>query len=225
MTLTPSQIEQLLLSVVIPHGRWHVGGAAHLFRKVSLSILSAFLVQGIIPAALWVPEVEDPQSEEGRRQLEEGRSLLTSTVDTWRNALDADDTELRLVVAKTARHIMRLPLEEVDATENAKELLLRMDDSSDVVRGTTAAGFQQLFADLAAGRLCPGVAKMFTGERVGVWVGTLLLHMDDANEELKETVCQALEEVKKAYPDTVVAQALHVRSKHMTTRLIDRLTG
>ena len=126
VTLLPSHLEQLLHVVVFEHGRWHVGGAAHLFRKVSLSILSSLLVQDIFPVAMWVPHVEgDPYSDEVRKVKDDARNLLTELVDTWRNALDADDAELRLVVVKMSRYIMRMPILEPDSTESIKELLQR----------------------------------------------------------------------------------------------------
>eukprot|EP01061_Rhynchopus_euleeides_P001385 TRINITY_DN10977_c0_g1_i5.p1 TRINITY_DN10977_c0_g1~~TRINITY_DN10977_c0_g1_i5.p1 ORF type:complete len:922 (+),score=356.64 TRINITY_DN10977_c0_g1_i5:240-2768(+) len=224
VTLEPHHLEQLLLMVVIPHGKWHVGGAAHLFRKVALSCLSALLVQDLFPLSMWAPDVDDPHSEEGRKQRDEARGLLTSTVDTWRNSLDADDAELRLLVVKMTRWVMRMPLLETDAAENIKELLLRLDDSNDIVRTQTAIAFRQIFEDInGGGGSNEEVKKACSEVHVSPWVSTLLLHMDDANQELKEAVCMSLIEVKKSYPDLVKRHAQEVRQKHMTTRLIDKL--
>eukprot|EP00756_Hemistasia_phaeocysticola_P038235 Hpha_TRINITY_DN16745_c2_g8::TRINITY_DN16745_c2_g8_i1::g.77631::m.77631/K19759/DNAAF5; dynein assembly factor 5, axonemal len=224
--LTLRQIEDLLLLVIFPNGRWHVGGAAHLFRKVALGCLSALLWQGMMPAVLWNPPLSEDEdgTEEGIARTEKGAALLTSTVETWRNCLDDDDPELRAVVAKMTPCALRLPLPSVEAEESMKQLFKRFDDSNDMIRKMNATSVKVLFEDLAAGSLSPGVAAVLSRkERLTEWVGVLLLHMDDPWPELKEEIFEALLRVCAVDHRIVAEQTQAVRSRHTTPRLCDLL--
>eukprot|EP01062_Namystynia_karyoxenos_P062573 TRINITY_DN55477_c0_g1_i1.p1 TRINITY_DN55477_c0_g1~~TRINITY_DN55477_c0_g1_i1.p1 ORF type:complete len:980 (+),score=370.28 TRINITY_DN55477_c0_g1_i1:88-2940(+) len=219
-------LEELLLTVIFPNGRWHVGGAAHLFRKVALGCLGALLVQRMLPSVLWEPEMtaEDRLSEEGRQKLEAAAGLLTTTIECWRNCLDDDDPELRMVVVKAMPHVMLLPMTAVEAAECMKEFLARMDDSNDAIRKRTAACIKQCYAALREGKLPKHVASVLSQkEGLTEWINSLLLHMDDPSVELKEGVCAALLEIAAVDGPLVRELASRVREKHMTTRLCDRL--
>ncbi|KAJ9462543.1 dynein assembly factor 5 [Diplonema papillatum] len=218
-----AQLEDIIRVVIVPHGRWHVGGAAHLFRKVALGCLSALLVQKLLPPELWGPANGEADTDDERRAAERGRELLSSVFDTWKNSLDADDSELRAIVVKMSPYVIQLPILTTEAEDGMKELMLRFDDSNDIVRIQAAHAVESVFAILSKAALPAPVAKAFSDEKASGWVSTLLLHMDDANVELKETVCDCLVQVKQTHPAVVVKHAQQVRSKHMTTRLVDKL--
>lgn len=224
--LTLQQVEDLLLLIIFPNGRWHVGGAAHLFRKVALGCLSALLWQGMLPPVLWNPPLSEDEdgTEEGKARTDKGAALLTGVVETWRNCLDDDDPELRAVVVKMTPIILRLPLSSVEAEESMKQLFHRFDDSNDMIRKINATAVKVLFEDLAAGSLSPGVATVLSRkERLTEWVGVLLLHMDDPWPELKEEVFEVLLRVSATDPRIVAEQTQAVRSRHTTPRLCDLL--
>eukprot|EP01065_Artemidia_motanka_P029350 TRINITY_DN35487_c0_g1_i1.p1 TRINITY_DN35487_c0_g1~~TRINITY_DN35487_c0_g1_i1.p1 ORF type:complete len:962 (+),score=434.43 TRINITY_DN35487_c0_g1_i1:57-2888(+) len=219
-------LEELLLSVIFPNGRWHVGGAAHLFRKVALGCLSALMWQGMLPVTLWKPEIAaaDEGTEEAKQQVEHGAGLLTTSIETWRNCLDDDDPELRAVVIKMMPCVMRLPMPEVEAEEGMKTFMHRLDDSNDALRKLTATGIKVCYEDLAKGELTAGVAAVLSSrQRLTEWVALLLLHMDDPWPELKTEVCEALMMICAVDPALVAEQTRLARPKHMTPRLCDAI--
>ena len=92
------------------------------------------------------------------------------------------------------------------------ELTKRLDDSEDRVR-------------LAATRTISAFYSAMGGldaTNVGYLLKGMLIHMDDANAELQEAVCAAVEELARMHPAVVRAEVGQVRDKHRYKHFCDR---
>jgi dynein assembly factor 5 len=92
------------------------------------------------------------------------------------------------------------------------ELTKRLDDSEDRVR-------------LAATRTISAFYSAMGGldaTNVGYLLKGMLIHMDDANAELQEAVCAAVEELARMHPAVVRAEVGLVRDKHRYKHFCDR---
>ena len=218
ITLPNEQVEQILRIIIIPNSKWHAGGSSSLFRKVSLGALGSLLVQGLIEFKV---KASNPDDEDEVKECTAAQDLLTEVADCWRNSLDSDDSELRLVVTKMSPFIFRLPLLSPESTDGMRELINRLDDSNDVIRTQTATSVEHIFSQFRSGSLPPSVTSALAVDKVPDYISSLLLHMDDPCLDLKTELCNCLIEVKRSFPDLVVQQARAVRDKHSTTRHID----
>jgi dynein assembly factor 5, axonemal len=126
MTFSPSEAHELLRGIVLPLATFQPGNTAHLFRKVAVNCLCAMV---------------DPAYREAlRSQLEgNGCALSTKLINAWCSASDADDGEMRLVCMSVLHDVCALPMMKGSAHEIVQSVLLRFDDSNELVRLRTSS--------------------------------------------------------------------------------------
>ncbi|KAH8613469.1 hypothetical protein ERJ75_000783100 [Trypanosoma vivax] len=160
------QLEELLRIIIIPLATFRPGAPAHLFRKVAISALCAFL-------------------DECHRRLLDGAlaendfALSSKVVTVWCNASDADDAEMRLACMPHARNLCCLPLNVGSANDILQSILLRFDDSNDVTRAQAASGLLGILE--SKNTVCPIIIDQILAQVVPV-VKKILVHLDDCEE-------------------------------------------
>ncbi|ORC85787.1 HEAT repeat containing 2 [Trypanosoma theileri] len=161
-----SQLEELLRVIILPLSTFRPGGSAHLFRKVAVSCLCAIL--------------EDQNRCLLFKKFEDNEFALSSNVVTaWCSASDADDAEMRLVCMTAAANISRLPLNMGSANDIIQSILLRFDDSSDLLRAKAASGLLKILEtkESASPIVIDGIIALLEP-----LVKKILIHLDDSEE-------------------------------------------
>ena len=92
------------------------------------------------------------------------------------------------------------------------ELTKRLDDSEDRVRAAATRTIRAFYAAMGG----------LDATNVGYLLKGMLIHMDDANPDLQEAVCAAVEELARAHPAVVRAEVGQVRDKHRSKHFCDR---
>ena len=203
-----AQLELLLRTVVLTHGKFHPGPPAHLFRKLSISCLSAMLH---FNAAVLRQVLSDNASE---------NVLTEKVVSTWLNAIDADDPEMRLCCIAMIPDVCILPLTAGQAADALDQIVRRLDDGNDELRLQTAKSLRDItVAHRAAATLVSEIKS-----KMAVTVKKLLVHLDDHVEGIgiKDVVCEVLANMAALEPVTVQQLVQQARPKHFTSRYCDR---
>lgn len=204
---TASQLEELLRSVILHHATFRPGGPAHLFRKIAIGCLSAAL---------------HPFHRTSLKETlsDEGNALAEKCISAWLGAIDSDDADMRLVCIAVAPDIVQLPMSPGCAADTWEHLLLRFDDSNDLLRVEVAAALHNALRDHD---LMSGALKSEIRQKLAISVKKLLIHMDDVDETsgIKAAVSNCLKELCRAGKDVVVALVQQARGKHHTPRYCD----
>ncbi|PWU99221.1 hypothetical protein C3747_221g10 [Trypanosoma cruzi] len=163
---TGTQLEEILRLIILPLGTFHPGRQAYLIRKVAIGCLCAI--------------VEEKHRRPLLTAFEDNNFALSSkTVAIWCNASDADDAEMRLLCMESAANICSLPMHAGSANDILQSILLRFDDSSDVLRVRAASGF------LAVLQKKDSVSCIVIDQIIAQatpLVKKVLIHLDDAEE-------------------------------------------
>ncbi|KAG5469085.1 hypothetical protein LSCM4_02481 [Leishmania orientalis] len=197
---TPSETSELLHAVVLPLANFQPGNAAHLFRKVAVNCLCA-LLDPVYCVALHAELVKDSSS------------LSTRVISAWCAASDADDGEMRLVCMSALGEVCRLPMVKGAAHEIIQSVLLRFDDSNDVVRLRTSDELVRLLAD--GWGTSPFIVEEVSAQVVPL-VKKMLVYLDDTEETIgiRPSLAEALKRLGDVSPHIVVDLTRSALERH-----------
>ncbi|XP_038547860.1 dynein assembly factor 5, axonemal-like [Micropterus salmoides] len=194
--------ENFLCDVLLPNLVWHAGRTPAAVRTSALSCLLALLHGGAVtPAQLLCLEVK-----------------LSPLV---LSALDEDSQMSRLFACRSLSTILQLigtSLHPEALNKIYPELLKRLDDSSEEVRGVALQALRLWLCSLTKEynpELCaPHLQLLFQ---------QLLLHLDDPNSSVQDQVLEILKKGSSVHPALLKREAEAVRDKHRSPLYCDRL--
>ncbi|XP_071372525.1 dynein axonemal assembly factor 5-like [Centroberyx affinis] len=194
--------EMFLCEVLLPNLVWHAGRTAAAIRTSALSCLLALLHGGAVTPGqlLCVEERLSPQ-------------VLS--------ALEEDSQMARLLACRSLSTILRLigPSLHPDALNKIyPELLKRLDDSSEEVRGVALRALSlwlsSLTRDYSPQLWAPHLELLFQ---------QLLLHLDDPNSSVQEQVLGVLKTGSSVHPALLKKEVEAVRDKQRSPVYCDQL--
>lgn len=206
-------LKDLLRAVILPLATFRPGNPAHLLRKVAVNCLCA--VTGNPYRA---------QLSDALRQEE--CSLSSKVVSLWCSASDSDDGEMRLVSMSALTDVCSLPMTAGSASEVVQSILLRFDDSNDLIRLRTSSG---LLATLGhQSEVSPGFLQEVNAQMVPL-VKKLLIYLDDDEERvgLRAVLVECLKLLGSLSPNIVIDLTKSAAEKHhdptLGTSVIDHI--
>ncbi|KPI89518.1 hypothetical protein ABL78_1394 [Leptomonas seymouri] len=197
----PSEVHELLRAIVLPLATFQPGNTAHLFRKVAVNCLCALV---------------DPSYRDALRpQLEEnGCALSTKLINAWCSASDADDGEMRLVCMSVLHEVCALPMMKGSAHEIIQSVLLRFDDSNELVRLRSSAELLKTLEGSSAGTAL-FVMDEISSQMVPL-VKKALIYLDDTEESvgIRPVLATVLKKLGDVSPNIVVDLTRSALERH-----------
>ncbi|KPA81158.1 hypothetical protein ABB37_04500 [Leptomonas pyrrhocoris] len=197
----PSEVQELLRAIILPLATFQPGNTAHLFRKVAVNCLCA---------------VVDPSYRDALQpQLEESNCALSiKLINAWCSASDADDGEMRLVCMSVLHNVSALPMVTGSAHEIAQSVLLRFDDSNELVRLRTSAELLKTLESSSSGT-SPFVLDEVSSQMVPL-VKKMLIYLDDTEESvgIRPVLTAVLKKLGDISPNIVVDLTRSALERH-----------
>lgn len=193
---------ELLRVVVLPLAAFQPGSTAHLFRKVAVNCLCA-MIDPVHRAVL-------------RAALEENScALATKVINAWCSASDADDGEMRLVCMSVLSDVCALPMGKGSAHEVVQSILLRFDDSSELVRLRTSAELLKTLRSASSTPESRVVVEEMVAQMVPL-VKKALIYLDDTEESvgIRPVLVAVLKELGDLSPNIVVDLTRSAQERH-----------
>uniref|UniRef100_UPI003AAF52D3 dynein axonemal assembly factor 5 n=1 Tax=Centroberyx gerrardi TaxID=166262 RepID=UPI003AAF52D3 len=194
--------EMFLCEVLLPNLVWHAGRTAAAIRTSALSCLLALLHGGAVTPGqlLCVEERLSPQ-------------VLS--------ALEEDSQMARLLACRSLSTILRLigPSLHPDALNKIyPELLKRLDDSSEEVRGVALRALGLWLSSLTR-----DYSPLLCAPHLELLFQQLLLHLDDPNSSVQEQVLGVLKTGSSVHPALLKKEVEAVREKQRSPVYCDQL--
>ncbi|KAG5495135.1 hypothetical protein JKF63_02188 [Porcisia hertigi] len=205
------EISELLRAVVLPLAAFRPGNTAHLFRKVAVNCLCAFLD----------PVYCDTLQTE---LIKNSCGLSTTIISSWCAASDADDGEMRLVCMSVLGEICRLPMVKGAAHEIVQSVVLRFDDSNDAIRLRISNELIRLLADDWG--TSPLVMEEVSTQVVPL-AKKMLIYLDDTEETIgiRPSLAEALKRLGDVSPHIVVDLTRSALERHAEKRYCQDVLG
>ncbi|KAI8893080.1 armadillo-type protein [Globomyces pollinis-pini] len=206
-------LQPILESIVIRNCTWRAGKKAMEIRSTATTLLLILLntiqAQGDLTTLL-APIFE---------------TLLLPNV---LSNLDDDDMETRKNCLTLFTILLKLPLWTMDQLKKFyPELLKRLDDANDGIRIQSTQVWKSFFHSLQYLQTHSDVdfAIEFSTQHHQVIIQGLLIHLDDTNSILQESVCEALKVGKETVLDSAMFTelTLEAKLKHRSTLYLDQL--
>lgn len=201
-------LTELLKVVILPLSAFNANHVASLFRIIGINCLCAV------------------SSEAYREQLkgimEEDPALPQKIVTLWCSASDSDDSEMRLVCCTAIPDMVCYPMNQGTANEFVQSVILRLDDSSDLIRLRLVSGLRQALAE--SGKVSPALLKEIESLMVPL-TKKLLIYFDDQEETIgiRDAIEDCLHLLGKLSPHIVIDLARNAASKHVDPARCDRV--
>ncbi|AAZ11692.1 uncharacterized protein TEOVI_000336500 [Trypanosoma equiperdum] len=194
------QLEEVLRVVILPLGAFRPGGQAHLFRKVAVSSQCALLQE-------WHRKLLEPSL------CDNAFALSSKVVTNWCNASDADDPEMRLMCMVNVPNLSYLPINAGSASDILQSIILRFDDSNDMIRAKAASGLLAILEN--KNEVCPIVIDEILSQATPL-LKKLLIHLDDHDETvgLKPILVGVLKETAILAPSVTKDLVMDAMAKH-----------
>ncbi|XP_029584753.1 dynein assembly factor 5, axonemal [Salmo trutta] len=195
-------LDVFLLELLLPNLMWKAGRTAAAIRTSALSCLLALLQGGAIPPS----------------QLLAVEERLSSQV---LSALEEDSQLSRLLACRSLSTLLKLigPSLHPDALNNIyPEVLKRLDDSSEEVRGVALRALGQWLASLGK-----DYNSQLYSQHLEVLFQQLLLHLDDPDSRVQDTVLEVLKTGSGVHPALLKQEVEAVRDKQRTPVYCDQL--
>uniref|UniRef100_A0A8C7NZW6 Dynein axonemal assembly factor 5 n=1 Tax=Oncorhynchus mykiss TaxID=8022 RepID=A0A8C7NZW6_ONCMY len=195
-------LDVFLLELLLPNLVWKAGRTAAAIRTSALCCLLALLQGGAIPPSqlLAVEERLSPQ-------------VLS--------ALEEDSQLSRLLACRSLSTLLKLigPSLRPDALNNIyPEVLKRLDDSSEEVRGVALRALGLWLASLGK-----DYNSQLYSQHLEVLFQQLLLHLDDPDSRVQDTVLEVLKTGSGVHPALLKQEVEGVRDKQRTPVYCDQL--
>uniref|UniRef100_A0A673VP69 Dynein axonemal assembly factor 5 n=1 Tax=Salmo trutta TaxID=8032 RepID=A0A673VP69_SALTR len=195
-------LDVFLLELLLPNLVWKAGRTAAAIRTSALSCLLALLQGGAIPPSqlLAVEERLSPQ-------------VLS--------ALEEDSQLSRLLACRSLSTLLKLigPSLHPDALNNIyPEVLKRLDDSSEEVRDVALRALGLWLASLGK-----DYNSQLYSQHLEVMFQQLLLHLDDPDSRVQDTVLEVLKTGSGVHPALLKQEVEAVRDKQRTPVYCDQL--
>ncbi|XP_071267922.1 dynein axonemal assembly factor 5 isoform X3 [Salvelinus alpinus] len=195
-------LDVFLLELLLPNLVWKAGRTAAAIRTSALSCLLALLQGGAIPPSQLL-------AVEGR---------LSPQV---LSALEEDSQLSRLLACRSLSTLLKLigPSLHPDALNNIyPEVLKRLDDSSEEVRGVALRALGLWLASLGK-----DYNSQLYSQHLEVLFQQLLLHLDDPDSRVQDTVLEVLKTGSGVHPALLKQEVEAVRDKQRTPVYCDQL--
>ncbi|XP_064866652.1 dynein axonemal assembly factor 5 [Oncorhynchus nerka] len=195
-------LDVFLLELLLPNLVWKAGRTAAAIRSSALCCLLPLLQGGAIPPSqlLAVEERLSPQ-------------VLS--------ALEEDSQLSRLLACRSLSTLLKLigPSLHPDALNNIyPEVLKRLDDSSEEVRGVALRALGLWLASLGK-----DYNSQLYSQHLEVLFQQLLLHLDDPDSRVQDTVLEVLKTGSGVHPALLKQEVEAVRDKQRTPVYCDQL--
>ncbi|XP_053551100.1 dynein axonemal assembly factor 5 [Bombina bombina] len=194
--------ESLIKDVFVPNLKWCAGRTAGAIRTVTISCLWTLLQS----------EVLSPQ------EILQVQDVLMSQVIT---TLEEESKISRLMSCRIIRTLLSICKHQLDPDKLNKiypELLKRLDDASDEVRDTAAKTlglwFKCINHEYERTTYRSHIEFLYRG---------LLLHLDDPDNSLQETLLEVLKEASVIYPSLLKEEIEAVQHKHRSQAYCNQL--
>uniref|UniRef100_A0A665V4L1 Dynein axonemal assembly factor 5 n=2 Tax=Echeneis naucrates TaxID=173247 RepID=A0A665V4L1_ECHNA len=188
--------ERFLCDILLPNLVWHAGRTAAAVRTSALSCLFALLHGGLI-------------------HLEEKLSPQVLS------AIEEDSQMGRLLACRSVSTIIRLigtSLQPESLNKIYPELLKRLDDSSEEVRGVALQTLGLWLSSLTEGYN----PELYTAH-LQLLFQQILLHLDDPEASVQEQVLEILKKGSSVHPLLLKKEVEAVRDKHRSPLYCDQL--
>lgn len=198
---TPSLME-ILRVVILPLCAFNASHVASLFRKIAVNCLCAISAE--------------PYMEQLKESIDSDCALATKIVTLWCSASDSEDSEMRLVCATAMANVARYPMPEGVADEMMQSIILRLDDTSDLIR----LRYVHSLCTVVKDPLNSGVSAAFLKEirtKMVPLTKKLLLYLDDHEETvgLRPIIEECVKYLGLLSPDIVIDLTRSVLHKHI----------
>ncbi|XP_045066863.1 dynein axonemal assembly factor 5-like [Coregonus clupeaformis] len=195
-------LDVFLLELLLPNLVWKAGRTAAAIRTSALSCLLALLQGGAITPG----------------QLLAVEERLSPPV---LSALEEDSQLSRLLACRSLSTLLKLigPSLHPDALNNIyPEVLKRLDDSSEEVRGVALRALGLWLASLGK-----DYNSQLYSQHLEVLFQQLLLHLDDPNSRVQDTVLEVLKTCSGVHPALLKQEVEAVRDKQRSPVYCDQL--
>lgn len=192
-------LDQLLRVVILPLANFNANSVACLFRKIAVNCLCAV-------SKSFFKEQRD-------EEFSKDPSLADKMTTLWCSATDSDDSETRLVCATAFPDIAIFPMSEGSANEVVQSLILRLDDSSDLIRLRIVKGLASV---LSSTDMSPCLKKDLMAQMVPL-TRKLLIYLDDEDESIgiREHIVACVKSLGRLSPDIVIDLTNGASTKHV----------
>uniref|UniRef100_A0A8C7KNR7 Dynein axonemal assembly factor 5 n=1 Tax=Oncorhynchus kisutch TaxID=8019 RepID=A0A8C7KNR7_ONCKI len=196
-------LDVFLLELLLPNLVWKAGRTAAAIRTSALCCLLALLQGGAIPPSQVNTHTEERLSPQVLSALEEDSQLS------------------RLLACRSLSTLLKLigPSLHPDALNNIyPEVLKRLDDSSEEVRGVALRALGLWLASLGK-----DYNSQLYNQHLEVLFQQLLLHLDDPDSHVQDTVLEVLKTGSGVHPALLKQEVEAVRDKQRTPVYCDQL--
>uniref|UniRef100_A0AAZ3S680 Dynein axonemal assembly factor 5 n=1 Tax=Oncorhynchus tshawytscha TaxID=74940 RepID=A0AAZ3S680_ONCTS len=196
-------LDVFLLELLLPNLVWKAGRTAAAIRTSALCCLLALLQGGAIPPSQVNTHTEERLSPQVLSALEEDSQLS------------------RLLACRSLSTLLKLigPSLHPDALNNIyPEVLKRLDDSSEEVRGVALRALGLWLASLGK-----DYNSQLYSQHLEVLFQQLLLHLDDPDSHVQDTVLEVLKTGSGVHPALLKQEVEAVRGKQRTPVYCDQL--
>lgn len=157
VTFKPVEMEKLLRHIILPFAAFAPGGAATLFRKIGIRSLHASLTDAHLPTLDAVLRMDHSNNNRcpysGEVKKDTPSPLAERIVTTWLSSMGCDDdTDMRHSCVQMFPAIATLHVSVGSANEAVQHLLMRFDDTNDIIRLETARMMGMVVEKIADGR-------------------------------------------------------------------------
>lgn len=200
--LSTTSVEELLRVIILPLCAFNASSVASLFRKIAVNCLCAVS--------------SDLYREPLQETLDKDNSLGSKIVDLWSSASDSEDSEMRLVCATAIVNMAQLPMSEGTADEMIQSIILRLDDTSDLIRLRAVHSLSLAVMSPSDLKISSTFIKEIRAKIVPL-TKKLLLFLDDQEETvgLRPVIEQCIKYLGLLSPDIVMDLVKSSLSKHL----------
>lgn len=192
---------QLLSRALMPNLIWRAGRVATTIRKVAMACLITIVKGNILSSGQLVSFVSHPDFV----------GVITS-------CLDDGEAYTRYLTTSVLAHIFKTLKRKFDndiALKLYPDLIKRLDDSNDEVRLGICQALQHFW-------LAP-IGDAFHATAIEYMLDCLLVHMDDTNKQIQESVLSVLIALTEIQRSMVMKKASVAREQHRSPYFCDQL--
>ncbi|GBG80246.1 hypothetical protein CBR_g30611 [Chara braunii] len=192
---------RVITELLLPCGIWQVGKVAAAIRHATMVALGTVLRRGLC-------QVDDLV----------GAFRCGQLLPVVKSCLDEDYyADTRRAACHVMKNILRIAgdvLNDEERREIYPQLLKRMDDNNDKIRLDNTQSVRVFFEKMPSS---------YDDTNARYFLEALIIHMDDAEKEIQEAVCSAVEIAARKKPAMVTELVRLARSNHRSPFYCDRI--
>ncbi|XP_002970051.2 dynein assembly factor 5, axonemal isoform X2 [Selaginella moellendorffii] len=196
-----SLAKEVIVSVLIPCGIWQAGKVGAAVRHAAMVAVGTYLRRGLC-------------TQKDLNDILETGETLPVVISCLEEDFYVDTRRVTCHVMENIIRIAGNSLRDDYRVKIGAVLQKRLDDSNDGVRLGILRSLSLFLSTLP---------PAYPGTELKSCLSSLVLHMDDQNQQIKESVCKAVEVCAVKRPALVVEIVTEVRSKHQSSQYCDYL--